>query len=44
MEEILNGWTKELEKQTKEFHKEAAQVAQWDQLLLENGNKVKPLC
>ncbi|KAI8890563.1 hypothetical protein K501DRAFT_168791 [Backusella circina FSU 941] len=43
MEEILNTWTKELEKQTKEFHKEASQVAQWDQLLLENGNKISTL-
>lgn len=40
MEEILNFWTKELEKQTKDFHKQATQVSQWDQQLIENGNKV----
>lgn len=33
-------WTKELEKQTKDFHKQASQVAKWDQQLIENGNKV----
>jgi nuclear pore complex protein Nup62 len=41
MEDILNLWTKELEKQTKDFHNQANQVAQWDQQLIENGNKVK---
>lgn len=40
MEEILNFWTKELERQTKDFHKQATQVSQWDQQLIENGNKV----
>lgn len=40
MEDILNLWTKELEKQTKDFHKQANQVAKWDQQLIENGNKV----
>lgn len=40
MEDVLNMWTKELEKQTTEFHKQASQVAQWDQQLIENGNKV----
>lgn len=40
MEDILNMWTKELEKQTKDFHKQASQVAKWDQQLIENGNKV----
>jgi nuclear pore complex protein Nup62 len=41
MEDILNLWTKELEKQTKDFHKQANQVAKWDQQLIENGNKVR---
>jgi hypothetical protein len=41
MEDILNLWTKELEKQTKDFHQQANQVAKWDQQLIENGNKVK---
>lgn len=40
MEDILNLWTKELEKQTKDFHRQASQVAKWDQQLIENGNKV----
>lgn len=40
MEDILNLWTRELEKQTKDFHAQASQVAQWDQQLIENGNKV----
>ena len=40
MEEILNMWTKDLEKYTREFHKQAAQVADWDKQLIDNGNKV----
>ncbi|KAG1060945.1 hypothetical protein G6F42_027820 [Rhizopus arrhizus] len=43
MEDILNLWTKELEKQTKDFHKQANQVAQWDQQLIENGSKISTL-
>ncbi|KAI9341053.1 Nsp1-like C-terminal region-domain-containing protein [Pilaira anomala] len=43
MEDILNMWTKELEKQTKDFHKQASQVAKWDQQLIENGNKISKL-
>ncbi|ORE18459.1 hypothetical protein BCV71DRAFT_115128 [Rhizopus microsporus] len=43
MEEILNFWTKELERQTKDFHKQATQVSQWDQQLIENGNKIAAL-
>jgi nuclear pore complex protein Nup62 len=43
MEDILNLWTKELEKQTKDFHKQANQVAKWDQQLIENGNKISTL-
>lgn len=43
MEEILNLWTKELEKQTKDFHQQANQVAKWDQQLIENGNKISQL-
>ncbi|KAI7894248.1 Nsp1-like C-terminal region-domain-containing protein [Mucor mucedo] len=43
MEDILNLWTKELEKQTKDFHKQANQVAKWDQQLIENGNKITSL-
>ncbi|KAI8376882.1 Nsp1-like C-terminal region-domain-containing protein, partial [Blakeslea trispora] len=43
MEDVLNMWTKELEKQTTEFHKQATQVAQWDQQLIENGNKISTL-
>ena len=33
-------WTKDLEKYTREFHKQAAQVADWDKQLIDNGNKV----
>ncbi|KAG0937147.1 hypothetical protein G6F57_007822 [Rhizopus arrhizus] len=43
MEDILNLWTRELEKQTKDFHAQASQVAQWDQQLIENGNKIATL-
>lgn len=40
MEEILNSWNKDLNTHTREFHKQAAQVAAWDRQLIENGNKV----
>jgi nuclear pore complex protein Nup62 len=40
MEEILNTWNKDLNSRTREFHKQAAQVAEWDKQLIENGTKV----
>lgn len=43
MEEILNKWTTELAQQTKDFHTQASKVAQWDQQLIENGNKVREI-
>ncbi|KAI9314066.1 Nsp1-like C-terminal region-domain-containing protein, partial [Dichotomocladium elegans] len=43
MEDILNMWTKDLEKSTREFHKQAALVAEWDKKLIDNGQKISKL-
>ncbi|KAI8329629.1 Nsp1-like C-terminal region-domain-containing protein [Chlamydoabsidia padenii] len=43
MEEILNAWNKDLNSRTREFHKQAAQVAEWDKQLIENGTKISKL-
>lgn len=40
MEEILNGFSNDLDKYTQEFHKQAGQIAKWDEELIENGKKV----
>ncbi|KAJ3119428.1 anterior pharynx defective 1 [Nowakowskiella sp. JEL0407] len=40
MEEILNKWTSELDMYSKDFHRVAVQVSQWDEVLLRNGDQV----
>ena len=40
MEEIINAWTLELETNTKDFNKFAAEISVWDRALIENGNNV----
>ena len=40
MEEILNKWTGDFENKQREFHRLAADVSDWDRLLMENGHNV----
>lgn len=41
MDDIVNGWNKELDAQVKEFARQAAEVKEWDKVLVENGNQVR---
>lgn len=43
MDEILNRWATDLSKYQKEFKEQASQVAAWDRLLVENGDKIQQL-
>ncbi|KAI9825634.1 MAG: FG-nucleoporin nsp1 [Thelocarpon impressellum] len=43
MEEIMNTWAKDLVTYQKEFQNQASKVAKWDQLLVENGDKIQKL-
>lgn len=43
MDEILNRWATDLSKYQKEFKEQASQVAAWDRLLVENGDKIQRL-
>lgn len=43
MDEIITRWATDLSKYTKEFKDQAAQVATWDRLLVENGEKIQKL-
>jgi len=40
MDDIVNGWSKELDVQVKEFGRQAGEVREWDRVLVENGNQV----
>lgn len=40
IEEIVNGWSSDLENHVRQFKKFAAEVAVWDRALIENGNNV----
>ena len=40
MEEILNKWQLELDQATRDFHKQAVEIMQWDRMLIENGHTV----
>lgn len=41
MDEIITRWATDLTKYQKDFREQAEKVAEWDQLLVENGNKVQ---
>lgn len=41
LEDIVNGWSAELDERTKEFAMVAAEVKAWDAVLVENGDKVR---
>ena len=43
MEDIINLWATDLLKYQKEFLGQAEKVASWDQLLVENGEKIQKL-
>jgi nuclear pore complex protein Nup62 len=43
MDEIITRWASDLSKYQKEFKDQANQVAQWDRLLVENGEKIQKL-
>ncbi|KAI1382281.1 Nsp1-like C-terminal region-domain-containing protein [Hypoxylon crocopeplum] len=43
MDEIITRWATDLSKYQKEFKDQATQVAQWDRLLVENGERIQKL-
>ena len=43
MDEIITRWASDLTKYQKEFQDQAAKVAQWDRLLIENADKIQKL-
>ncbi|KAI1083149.1 Nsp1-like C-terminal region-domain-containing protein [Whalleya microplaca] len=43
MDEIINRWATDLSTYQKAFKDQASQVAQWDRLLVENGEKIQKL-
>lgn len=43
MDEIITRWASDLSSYQKEFHEQAAKVAAWDRLMVENGEKIQKL-
>lgn len=43
MDEIITRWATDLTKYQKEFKEQANKVAEWDRLLVENGEKIQKL-
>lgn len=43
MDEIITRWATDLNKYQKEFQNQATQVAKWDQMLVENSDKIQKL-
>lgn len=43
MDEIITRWASDLSKYQKEFQRQAEKVAEWDQLLVENSDKIQKL-
>lgn len=43
MDEIITRWASDLLKYQKEFQEQATKVAEWDRLLVENGDKIQKL-
>lgn len=43
MDEIITRWASDLLKYQKDFQEQAAKVATWDRLLVENGEKIQTL-
>lgn len=40
LEDIVDGWNKDLDSQVKEFERQAGEVREWDKVLVRNGNQV----
>lgn len=40
LDDIVEGWNKDLEEQVKEFERQAGEVREWDKILVRNGNQV----
>lgn len=43
LEEIVNGWSAELEERTRDFGEIAGEVREWDRVLRDNGEKISSL-
>ncbi|CCJ30448.1 unnamed protein product, partial [Pneumocystis jirovecii] len=43
IEDIINKWTSDLEKYSRQFSQQAAEVSKWDRLLIESGDKISKL-
>ena len=43
LENIVSLWASELDQHTREFHRRAQQVSDWDRALIENGNQASQL-
>jgi len=43
MDEILSRWASDLSKYQTDFKEQAEKVAQWDRLMVENGDKIQKL-
>ncbi len=43
MDEIITRWSTDLTKYQKEFKQQASKVAEWDRLLVQNGEKIQKL-
>lgn len=43
MDEIITRWATDLSKYQKEFKEQAGKVAEWDRMLVENGEKIQKL-
>jgi nuclear pore complex protein Nup62 len=43
MDEIITRWATDLSKYQKEFKEQASKVAEWDRMLVENGEKIQKL-
>jgi nuclear pore complex protein Nup62 len=45
LEDVVDGWTKELDGSVKEFVRQAGEVREWDKVLVRTGSQVSPpLC
>jgi nuclear pore complex protein Nup62 len=43
MDEIITRWATDLSKYQKEFKEQASKIAEWDRMLVENGEKIQKL-
>jgi nuclear pore complex protein Nup62 len=43
MDEIITRWATDLSKYQKEFKEQASKVAEWDRMLVDNGEKIQKL-